>query len=143
MIFLRTPDEKPWISRAGGIPVDRDFDMTHEPLRSRRLLFAARGLDLGGDILDGILDSRDAEDFTEGVEGGESSNWAKSGSSGRATARVLYIIVAVGFPSVFSKFILAELFTYKRGHRRVARSGSGFVTSRRRSLAALPDGGDP
>ena len=102
MISLRTPEEKPWISSAGGMPVERGFDRIHEPLRSRRLLFAARGRDLQGEMVDGMLESRDAEDLTDGVEGGESSNWSKSGSSGRATARGLNIIVEVGFPSASS-----------------------------------------
>lgn len=56
------------------MPVESDFDRIHEPLRSRRLLFAARGLDLAGDKVDGMLESRDADDVTDGVEGGESSN---------------------------------------------------------------------
>ena len=132
MISLRTGDEKPWISRAGGIPVESDFDRIQEPLRSRRLLFAARGLDLAGDNVDGMLESRDADDVTDGVEGGESSNWSKSGSSGRATAQVLYIVVVLGFPSACTKSILRGGSSTKEGTEEL-KTGSGFVTSRCRS----------
>lgn len=97
MISWRTGEEKPWISSAGGMPLDWDLDMIHDPLRSRRLLLALRGLDLKGDIADRMLDSRDANDLTDGVEAGESSKWSKSGSCGKRSSRVLDIPDAARF----------------------------------------------
>lgn len=97
MISLRTVEEKPWISSAGGMPLERDLDMTHEPLRSRRVLLALRGLGLSAEVVDGTLDAREVEDLMEGVEGGESSKCSKSGSRGKGSIRVLDIVAAGSF----------------------------------------------
>lgn len=113
MMALRIGEENPWISSAGGMPVDKGLESVQVPLRSRRDL-VARILDLwGNDMLEGILlESRDVVDFTDGVDGGESSRKSsKSGSSGRDIAAVIEFLLFFQDPSDGSCLLI-----YEKGH---------------------------
>lgn len=84
---LRTGEVKPWISSAGGIPLDRGLESVQVPERSRRDFlgfFGVRDLGRWGKLGDCRRECREVDDWTDGDEGGESLKWSKSGSSGKA-----------------------------------------------------------